>query len=211
MMDIFYFYKTTNLINGKFYYGSGSSTKPYFGSGLNIISAVKKYGIDNFQTKQLRFFDSREKAYSFEDRFLKLYKISENKNSYNIKNAGLGGDPFTNNPNKEELRERYRRSMKLQMENPERRALCNSFRGLEGEALSERKKVWSEAAKGSKNGRYKYDKPVEQYDKIGNLVKIWDDVSTISRENSNLNHKYLVMCCKGKLKTHGGFVWKWIG
>ena len=39
---IFYFYKTTNLINGKFYYGSGSIKKPYYGSGINVIRAVKK-------------------------------------------------------------------------------------------------------------------------------------------------------------------------
>ena len=209
MDKIYYFYKTTNLINGKYYYGSGSSIKPYFGSGVNIIRAVKKYGIGNFKTDRLRFFETREDAYLFEDRFLKLYKISGDKNCYNIKNSSLGGDSFTNNPNKEMIREHYRESRINQMKDPERRALCNAFRNLTEDELIERTKVWSDAAKGSKNGRYKYDQKVGQYDQEGNLIKIWDDVSTIGREPS-YTHKYVLMCCKGNLKTHARFIWKFL-
>jgi hypothetical protein len=206
----FYFYKTTNLVNSKYYYGSGSSQKPYYGSGTNIIRAIKKYGINNFHTECLRFFETRKEAYQFENRFLRIHKISSDPNSYNIKDSGLGGDPFTNNPNKEIIRENYRASMKKQLSDPKRRELCNAFKNLTPEEREARRKVWSDAATGKKNGRYKYNQKVEQLDKNGNLIKVWEDICTITKENKTLYHKYLVHCCKGKLKSHGGYRWRWI-
>lgn len=85
-----YFYKTTNLINGRYYYGSGSR-KQYLGSGKILLEAIDKYGKENFKVEILRQFDTREKAFKFEDRFLKLFKISEDLKSYNIKDSSIGG------------------------------------------------------------------------------------------------------------------------
>jgi group I intron endonuclease len=42
-------YKTTNLINNKFYIGQDINNNPkYFGSGKLLKTAIKKYGIENF-------------------------------------------------------------------------------------------------------------------------------------------------------------------
>jgi len=47
-------YKTTNLYNGKIYVGKDCSNDPnYFGSGLWIGRAIKKYGIQNFKKETL--------------------------------------------------------------------------------------------------------------------------------------------------------------
>ena len=92
-MQEYYFYKTTCTINGKFYYGSGSTSKSYLGSGKILNQAIQKYGRENFVMEKLRFFKSREDAFEFEGRFLRLYKISENTNSYNLKDSGIGGFP----------------------------------------------------------------------------------------------------------------------
>jgi len=81
-----YFYKTTNLINGKFYYGSGH-LKRYIGSGKLFLKAVKKYGKENFKHERLIYFNSRESAYEFENRFLSLYDIKNIEKSYNLKNS----------------------------------------------------------------------------------------------------------------------------
>jgi hypothetical protein len=86
----FYFYKTTNLINGKFYYGSGSRMD-YLGSGTNLIRAIKKYGKENFRIEKLRFFKTRKDAFYYEDRFLKLYKVNSLVESYNLINSGKTG------------------------------------------------------------------------------------------------------------------------
>jgi hypothetical protein len=100
-----YFYITKNLINGRFYYGTSTvgNEKKYFGSSPLLEKAIKKYGKENFEHTPLKYFETREKAFMFEDRFLKLYKISNNSKSYNLKDAALGGDTLKNNPKKESI------------------------------------------------------------------------------------------------------------
>lgn len=88
---MYYFYKTTNIINGKYYYGSGSK-KDYIGSGLLLREAVSKYGIENFKTDYLKYFKTREEAYKFEERFLHFYDLKNDTNSYNLTNNGNGGN-----------------------------------------------------------------------------------------------------------------------
>jgi hypothetical protein len=95
-----YFYKITNLINGKFYYGSGSKEK-YEGSGSALSFARKKYGKENFKFEILKRFNTREEAYTFEDKFLKIFKISNNPMSYNKKDSALGGNTYANKSNEE--------------------------------------------------------------------------------------------------------------
>lgn len=87
----YYFYKTTNLINNKCYYGSGTK-KIYNGSGKTLKKAILKYGKDNFITEKLRFFSTRKEAFDFEERFLRLFDIANNPNCYNIINRGSGGN-----------------------------------------------------------------------------------------------------------------------
>jgi hypothetical protein len=101
-----YFYVITNKINGKRYFGSGSK-QFYFGSGTVLKNSILKYGKENFEMTILKSFETRLEAFKFEDRFLKLYKISTLSNTYNIKDSSLGGDTFTNNPNKENVRLKF--------------------------------------------------------------------------------------------------------
>lgn len=89
-----YFYIVINNINGKRYYGSGSK-KNYIGSGVALQNAIKKYGKENFTITILREFESRKDAFSFEDRFLKLFKISSLPNTYNLKDSAEGGDTWS--------------------------------------------------------------------------------------------------------------------
>ena len=62
------------------------------------------------------------------------------------------------------------------------------------------------SSKGSKNGSARR---IAQYDLDGNLIKEWDYVKQASEE-LNLDHSSLCKCAKGKLKTCGGFKWKYI-
>lgn len=98
----FYFYKVTNTINGKYYFGSGSKEN-YKGSGLLLKKAYKKYGLENFTFEKLKFFDNRNDAFKFEDRFLKIFKLDKNCMSYNLKNAGQGGDTISNHPDRDKI------------------------------------------------------------------------------------------------------------
>lgn len=152
-----YFYRTNNLLNGKFYYGSHGTknTRPYYGSGVALNRAIKKYGIKNFEVVILKRFDNREDAYLFEKRFLKLYKISSLSMSYNIKDESLGGDTFSNNPNKEEIRIKKRITQLKRFEDPLERLKANPFNDISDERLLELKAIWSKASKGRLNGRAK--------------------------------------------------------
>lgn len=60
-----YFYKTTNLLNGKFYYGIHSTDRMndgYKGSGKVIKAAFLKYGKSNFQKEIIAFYPTRKEA-----------------------------------------------------------------------------------------------------------------------------------------------------
>ena len=52
-------YKTTNLINDKFYVGQHytSANDGYLGSGKILLNAIKKYGKENFNREILEFVD----------------------------------------------------------------------------------------------------------------------------------------------------------
>lgn len=87
-------YKTTNLLNNKFYIGKHQTTDledNYLGSGKLLKRAIKKYGIDNFQKEILFIFDNEEEM----DRKEKeLVVLSEN--SYNLCEGGKGGFGYIN-------------------------------------------------------------------------------------------------------------------
>ena len=88
---MYYFYKTTNLINRMYYYGVGHKNN-YLGSGKFFKRALKKYGSSNFEKLILKWFNSPEDAFNFEDRFLKFFNLKEDANSYNLCNNSFGGN-----------------------------------------------------------------------------------------------------------------------
>jgi group I intron endonuclease len=71
MSTYYYIYKTTNTINNKIYVGSHSSNTlnfdGYFGSGQNIISALKKYGEKAFTREILEVICLSTKKLSIQD------------------------------------------------------------------------------------------------------------------------------------------------
>jgi hypothetical protein len=89
---IFIIYKTTNLVNGKFYIGKHNQSKEsfdgYYGSGSLLAKAIKKYGKDNFVRETLFEFDNEGEAYQQE-----IKVINENLSNplcYNLRSGGTG-------------------------------------------------------------------------------------------------------------------------
>lgn len=91
---MFYVYKITNKINGKFYIGKRKSRNPpedsYMGSGKLILAAIKKYGAENFQKEILEIFDTNDQAAEFEKKLVTRELIESGK-SYNLHEGGHGG------------------------------------------------------------------------------------------------------------------------
>lgn len=86
-------YKTTNLINGKFYLGKssiGNINRGYMGSGSRIKAAIKKYGKENFKVEILHTCKTEQEAYDLERKIITEACCSD-PNCYNIQEGGLGG------------------------------------------------------------------------------------------------------------------------
>jgi hypothetical protein len=91
-------YKTTNLINGKFYIGKHQTKNlndDYIGSGKYLKSAIKKYGLNNFYREILYVYDTEKKMNLAE----KILVVCDLEISYNICSGGQGGFSFINQNN----------------------------------------------------------------------------------------------------------------
>ena len=88
-------YKTTNLVNGRYYIGKTTTkylNKKYFGSGKILLEAIKKYGEENFKREILAYSDTPE-ANAEKERELIGDLWSTDPLCYNLKAGGLGGRP----------------------------------------------------------------------------------------------------------------------
>ena len=84
-----YIYETKNNINGKTYIGkkNGEFDKNYYGSGVILQQALKKYGRANFSISILGYFDTDDDLNQAE----KMFIIDRNP-EYNIAAGGTGGN-----------------------------------------------------------------------------------------------------------------------
>ena len=150
-------YKTTNLVNGKIYVGKDAGNrKGYIGSGIVLKSAIKKYGKENFIKEILE--ECSESSINDRERFwIKFLEANNPKIGYNLSEGGDGGDLFTNNPRKEEIRNKIRERVSgknnpMYGKHHSKEAKEKISKESRGRKASEntRKKL-SEATKGSNN------------------------------------------------------------
>lgn len=67
----------------------------------------------------------------------------------------------------------------------------------------------SEKHKGKYSGKNNPKaRKIAQYDKSGNLIKIWDYIK--QTKDFGFNPDSISACCRGIYKTSGGFVWKYL-
>lgn len=86
-------YKTTNLINGKWYIGKDELNNPkYIGSGMLLTKAVQKYGKENFKKEILAEAGTRAALSQLEELFIKNTNAIKDPLSYNIAAGGNGGN-----------------------------------------------------------------------------------------------------------------------
>ena len=102
-------YKTTNLVNGKFYIGKDKKNDPtYLGSGHILKFSIKKYGKENFKKEILEVCDSEEILNEREKFWIRELKCRERDDCYNIGEGGIGGDNISFNPNKSSFLEKMK-------------------------------------------------------------------------------------------------------
>lgn len=99
-------YKTINLVNKKFYIGKHNQHidpyqfDGYYGSGAQIISAVKKYGKENFIRETLFVFDSESDCLLKEEEIVAPHLGKPY--CYNMRSGGVGGFDHINSLPKEQ-------------------------------------------------------------------------------------------------------------
>ena len=90
-----YVYEITNLVNGKKYIGKRSckcdiKDDKYMGSGKNILSAIKKYGVANFKKDIVFTCDTEDEAYLIEEEYIKFKNAVNDRRYYNLCGGGKG-------------------------------------------------------------------------------------------------------------------------
>lgn len=99
---IYYVYRTTNLINKKYYIGKHVSIKfdpNYLGSGLKIKNAIRKYGKHNFKVELIQAFLTEKEAFDYERQLIEsvlglpeCYNIVDGGKGFNKNSAKLASD-----------------------------------------------------------------------------------------------------------------------
>lgn len=84
-------YKTINLINKKFYIGKDSNNNPsYYGSGIYLKRAIKKYGRENFEKVILEKCANEKELNEREKYWIKELNATNTKIGYNLATGGEG-------------------------------------------------------------------------------------------------------------------------
>ena len=93
---VYILYKTTNLINGKFYIGKHKCVSEdfdgYLGSGTLLKKAILKHGKENFIRQTLAVFTSQQEVDFAEEELVSDSFLKENsEDCYNLARGGKGG------------------------------------------------------------------------------------------------------------------------
>jgi hypothetical protein len=78
-----------------------------------------------------------------------------------------------------------------------------------GRQKSHKGSIWRYSEDSAPN-KYKNKtiKSVIQYDKNMNKIKVWDSISSVTKE-LDIGSNSITTCCKGKYKSAGGFIWRY--
>lgn len=117
-------YRTINIINNHDYIGQHLLKGPeesdsYLGSGIKLVSAIKKYGKENFQRTILYKCADKVEADEKEKYWIKYYK-DLGQAYYNIAEGGEGGNliSYKSESEKLEIYSKISENTKIAMQNP---------------------------------------------------------------------------------------------
>lgn len=229
-----YIYKITNNINGHSYVGKTNNIERRwkehkYGHGRTAIlaKAFKKYGLDKFifsieRKVECLSINSLNKLLNV----LEIYYI----NHYNTFRAGynatIGGEGICHYVHSEETKKKISKSNTGKKKSPEaieksrianlgRKHSYETRQKISKAVLSRDPKISRRAAekrRGQKRSREailatatKISKPVLQYSLDGDFIQEHPRISTIE----NMNVAQLIACCKGKLNSAYGYIWRY--
>ena len=219
----YYVYKTTNIINGKFYIGKRHYRKKdekwYLGSGIYLNRAIKKYGRENFKKEIIEWCSSSEEVNNKERFWIAKLDALNPKIAYNIASGGDGG--FLG----EEVSKRV--GMKLKGRKLPKEVCEKMSKAMKGKKKSEEQ---IEKIRKALTGRKRTEKEIEnirkaalklyeegfespiqisiyQYDiKTGDFINSYKSCSEASRM-TGFDRKAINHACLGITKKSNKFIW----
>ena len=206
-------YMYTNKINSKGYVGKAedflkrkqqhiyhSYNKKCKDYNVPFHRAIRKYGIESFEVTILKENLTEDEMNYWEDYYIETFDLyAKNGKGYNIAKGGRGGNAWEGKT--EEEGEEWKQKIS--------KAKKGENHPMYGKRLSEEhKQKLSEAKKGKNHPQVKR---IAQYDKQGNLIKIWDYIKQASEE-LGINYSGLCSVLQGRTKTHQykGYIWRYV-
>ena len=113
-----YIYKTTNLVNDKFYIGMHSTSNledGYIGSGKRLWYSIKKYGRENFKMEILEFLPDRNSLKEREREIVNSDLVKEEL-CMNLQIGGGGG--LTTSEHRKKFQEEGRKKFLEKLKDP---------------------------------------------------------------------------------------------
>lgn len=208
-----YIYKITNLLNGKIYIGKHTCKNienVYYGSGVAIKAAIKKYGKENFKKDVLCVCESEEELNSMEIEWIS--KLGAFGDGYNMTKGGegmLGRKPtnteiekarksrllfYKNNPS---VREELSKLAQMRVGNK------NSFYGkkLTKEHIDKMTKARVEAISGERN-------PSATKVRCKDSGIVYSTAKEAAQVVGLKHSTTILKAAKGQRKSAGGFSWE---
>lgn len=199
--------------NGKRYIGltSKENLQDRFHSGhgyknnTDFNNAIIEFGWRNISHEVLASGLTSDEAEKIERDMIAFYKSNDPEYGYNSYNGGLKGTKAGKRTiaRMKTAHSKERNPMFGRTQTEETRRKISMAK--KGKKLSDEcKKKLSRALSGEKNPSAK---PVLQYDQEMNLLAIWRYIEEAAKATSANN---ISSCCRGKLKTSGGYVWRYL-
>lgn len=219
----YYIYKTTNILNNKFYIGKRHYKKKddkwYLGSGVLLKKAIEKYGRENFKKEIIEWCFSPEEVNVREKFWITKLDALNPKIAYNLAPGGDGG--FWG----EEACKKISMKLKGMKRPPEfgnkvSKALKGKKKSQEHiekvrNALIGRKRTEEEIENMSKAILKLYEEgfespiqiPIYQYDiKTGNFINSYKSCEEASRV-TGFSREAINKACLGDARTSNNYIW----
>jgi hypothetical protein len=180
ILKIMIIYLITNKINGKKYLGRDAwNRKSYYGGGVAIKNAIKKYGKENFKKEIVEQCKDTKHLLERETYWLEYYDAANNPEFYNMINSNKGWEKGKSRP-------------KGRVNSKKTRALISkNGRGKTGKSS------------GVKSPVEKYEVIITY-----KLIKSYDSVKQAA-EMENIKGCDITAVCSKRQKTAGGYFWKY--
>lgn len=220
-------YKIVHKTSGKIYIGSAVDIDKRWGEhiralrrsdhrNIHLQRAWNKYGEHSFIFGIVEY-TQQDILLEREQHYLDTLNVCDTNIGYNI--APTAGNSLGIRRS-DEFKEKVRQGLLgkiLTNEHKENigKGVSESQKYRDAMASPEYKEKMKVANLGDKNpmfGKYGKDHPkaksIDQYTKEGEYIKTWDSVLVAARHLKR-SHANISSCCKGRLKTAYGFVWKY--